>query len=107
MTQKMYSYLWPEFEEDIRKIAEWAKGQNFQNVYGIPRGGLIIAVMLSHLLDIPIVLSKKDVTKRSLIVDDIIDKGGTMERLTLSLGSGFRTASIFLGRKLGSRQVFT
>jgi len=88
-------YLWDQCDEDILKIAAWAREQHFQGVYGIPRGGLVLAVMLSHQLDIPVILSKSDITKRTLIVDDIVDGGGTMERLTASLGIGFKTASIF------------
>jgi len=94
-------YTWAQFDEDIPKIAEWAKERHFQSVYGIPRGGLVIAVALSHALDIPVIISKNDITKRTLIVDDIVDTGGTMERLLASLGTGFKTASIFF--KPGAR----
>ena len=41
----------------------------FKNIYGLPRGGLIPAVMLSHRLEIPLV--KGDIGPDTLIVDDI------------------------------------
>lgn len=44
-------------------------------VYGIPRGGLVFAVMLSHRLSIPLLMSP---TEGCLIVDDICDSGETL-----------------------------
>lgn len=55
------------------------KYPDIKTIYGIPRGGLIIAVMLSHKLNIrlsqTIPLDHSDL----LIVDDIIDSGNTMQ----------------------------
>ena len=50
----------------------------FDNIYGLPRGGLIPAVMLSHRLNIPLV--KGDVGPNTLIVDDICDSGETLDK---------------------------
>ena len=44
------------------------------SVMGLPRGGLIPAVMLSHKLDLPLV---SEPTEKTLIVDDICDSGET------------------------------
>jgi len=49
---------------------------NIQHIYGIPRGGLIPAVLLSHKLGIPLVQKLKNY---SLIVDDISDSGNTLK----------------------------
>ena len=51
-------------------------GKEFDYVYGIPRGGLIIGVLMSHLLNIPLILNPKD---RVLICDDITDSGLSMK----------------------------
>ena len=91
----MESYSWKQFDEDAGKIANWAKDKNFKSVYGIPKGGLPLAVKLAHLLDVSLILNREDITKDTLIVDDIIDTGGTVERLLSSLGRGFRVATIF------------
>jgi uncharacterized protein len=48
---------------------------NFKSIYGIPRGGLIPAVMLSHRTGIP--LSMGSIYEDTLIVDDICDSGVT------------------------------
>ena len=51
----------------------------FKNIYGLQRGGLIPAVMLSHQLGIP--MAKGDIGPDTLIVDDICDSGETLDRL--------------------------
>ena len=51
----------------------------FKNIYGLPRGGLIPAVMLSHQLGIP--MAKGDIGPDTLIVDDICDSGETLDKL--------------------------
>src|SRR3990167_1516754 len=50
----------------------------FNSIYGVPRGGLVVAVMLSHRLNLPIV-EAKGINKNTLIVDDICDKGLTLK----------------------------
>ena len=48
---------------------------------GIPRGGLVVAVRLSHLLDVPLIDSTVHLLPTStLVVDDIADTGRTLER---------------------------
>ncbi len=50
----------------------------FNGIYGVPRGGLLPAVILSHKLNLPILLYP---TEHTLVVDDISDKGYTLQRL--------------------------
>ncbi len=69
---------WLEFEECINNISEKCKNKAFVGVYGFPRGGLCIAVALSHSLNIPL-LTKP--TNNSLIVDDIYETGCTLEKI--------------------------
>ena len=71
---------WQQFDDACRKIAERIRhdGSTFKNIYGIPRGGLIVAVKLSHLLGLPIVLNVEDTGWNTLIVDDIADTGKTL-----------------------------
>ena len=49
---------------------------NIDSIYGIARGGLIPATMLSHKLGIPY---SSELTLTSLIVDDICDSGQTLK----------------------------
>ncbi|MAH51935.1 hypothetical protein CMI37_39320 [Candidatus Pacearchaeota archaeon] len=53
----------------------------FKNIYGIPRGGMITAVLLSHRLNLPIV-EKREISTETLIVDDIVDSGVTMNNFS-------------------------
>ena len=48
------------------------------SIYGIPRGGLIPAVMLSHATDLPLV---QTIGKNTLVVDDMTDSGVTMDKM--------------------------
>ena len=48
------------------------------SIYGIPRGGLIPAVMLSHKLGLPMV---ETIGKNTLVVDDMSDSGVTLSKM--------------------------
>lgn len=80
-------YTWAQFDEDCRKITAWAKGCNLKNIFGIPRGGLMVGVRLSHLLNLPIILDVKDITEMTLVVDDISDSGKTLKALQTKIGN--------------------
>ena len=57
------------------------------SIYGIPRGGLIPAVMLSHKTGLPLV---QTIGANTLIVDDMTDSGVTMDKMP-----GLYTAVLF------------
>ena len=48
------------------------------SIYGVPRGGLIPAVMLSHALNYPLV---DTIGKNTLVVDDMSDSGVTLSKM--------------------------
>ena len=84
--KKYVSYT--EYEEMIDKLSVWVKHQSGQwdnrgAVYWLPRGGLPIAVELSHRLKLPLLMNyydRKVVTnKKILVVDDIADTGHTLK----------------------------
>lgn len=54
---------------------------DFVGIYGVPRGGLIPAVILSNLTGLPLFCSTDTIDKKVLVVDDIIDTGRTAERM--------------------------
>lgn len=60
---------------DIVSRAALAKLKHISGVYGLPRGGLVPAVMISHRLDIPLLMSPMD---NCIIVDDICDSGESL-----------------------------
>lgn len=55
------------------------KGIKPSGVYGIPRGGMIFATMLSYKLDVPLLLNA---AKDCIVVDDIADSGRTLLHFT-------------------------
>ena len=78
--EKKENYTWQEFAEDVDKIVQLIResGRIFKNIYGPPRGGLVLAVCLSHQLGIPMILDESEITAKTLVVDDIADTGETL-----------------------------
>ena len=74
----MKKLSWIEFEKCIFSISKDCKNKKFEGVYGFPRGGLCLAVALSHSLALPLLDEPKN---NSLIVDDIYDTGYTLEKI--------------------------
>jgi GTP cyclohydrolase I len=52
---------------------------NYTGVHGVPRGGIYLAIALSRELGIPII-EEGEITRSTLIVDDLIDSGKTREK---------------------------
>ncbi len=51
------------------------------SVYGVPRGGLMLAVAISHHLGITLITDPEDIDPIStLVVDDVIESGRTREK---------------------------
>ena len=80
----MNKLSWIEFDDCVYSIYKKCKNKKFEGVYGFPRGGLCIAVALSHSLEIPL-LDKPN--NNCLIVDDIYDTGHTLEKIKYLKGS--------------------
>ena len=68
-------FTWSEFDKSVDYIADECKFWNLSGIYGVPRGGLCLAVALSHKLDIKLVDKP---FKNSLIVDDVFETGITL-----------------------------
>ena len=68
-------FTWGEFDKSVEHIANKCKFLEFSGIYGIPRGGLCLAVALSHKLKINLI---SEPMKNSLIVDDVYETGITL-----------------------------
>ena len=68
-------YSWKDFDKNVEYIAKQCRFLEFSGIYGIPRGGLCLAVALSHKLKIKLI---SEPIKNSLIVDDIYETGITL-----------------------------
>tara|TARA_Y100000739_G_scaffold26968_1_gene20772 strand:- start:220 stop:636 length:417 start_codon:yes stop_codon:yes gene_type:complete len=73
---KMAKYFtWSEFDKSVDYIANQSKKLELSGIYGVPRGGLCLAVALSHKLNIQLI---EKPLKSSLIVDDVYETGNTL-----------------------------
>lgn len=70
-----------EYTAAIGKLAGKLKVCDFDQIYPIPRGGYYPAVVLSNILGCKIVLRECDVNERTLVIDDLVDSGATMEEV--------------------------
>jgi uncharacterized protein len=72
---------WEEINLLVENLAQKIETSNFliKDIFGLQRGGLIPAVMLSHRLGIP--MSKGTISPNTLIVDDICDSGKTFKEV--------------------------
>jgi len=73
---------WELIDDCVTDIAFHLKdtGKDFKGVFGVPRGGVILAVMLSHKLDIPYITDFRKVDDGDIVViDDIADTGKTFQ----------------------------
>jgi len=66
---------WRDFDLAVAVIAGATGDQGLRGVCGIPRGGLPLAVALSHRLDLPLVDAP---APGVLLLDDIHDSGRTL-----------------------------
>ena len=71
----MIYFTWSVFDKAVEHIANECKFLEPSGIYGVPRGGLCLAVALSHKLEINLISKPK---KNSLIVDDVYETGVTL-----------------------------
>ena len=79
-------FSWSEFDKSVEYIANKCELLEFSGIYGVPRGGLCLAVALSHKLKINLISEPK---KNSLIVDDIYETGITLNSFKNIEGATF------------------
>ena len=102
---------WKWVDDQINDIGDRLEGVDLEFVSGIPRGGLIPAVMMSHAFGIKYIsyssakLLPKELRDKTLVVDDIADTGHTLKEAvelsfitaTLCMRVGSKTAPRFYG----------
>ena len=79
-------FTWQEFDKSVEFIANKCKNLEFSGIYGIPRGGLCLAVALSHKLKVKVI---SEPINNSLIVDDVYETGFTLNPLKKVEGAMF------------------
>ena len=71
----MLTLGWNDVELAVETLVASVTAQTFVGVYGVPRGGLVLAVVLSHRLGLPLLLEP---TAGCLVVDDVYETGQTL-----------------------------
>ena len=84
-------YSWKDFDKSVEYISNQCRFLEFSGIYGIPRGGLCLAVALSHKLKINLI---SEPSKNSLIVDDIYETGITLKTFKHIEGAMFFVLSV-------------
>ena len=80
------NFTWSEFDKSVEQIANKCRFKDFSGIYGVPRGGLCLAVALSHKLKIELISQP---IKNSLIVDDVYETGITLNTFKNIEGAKF------------------
>ena len=79
----MIEYTAERFNQDITSLAKQISDRpnwlSLDSIYGIPRGGIPVAIALGHKLGLPLV-DREEVSMSTLIVDDLIDSGNTLTK---------------------------
>ena len=72
---------WEEVESYIQQLIAHVKEKGLKpsGVYGLPRAGLVYAVMVSYHMNIPLLMAP---TEGCIIIDDIADSGRTLSHFT-------------------------
>ena len=67
---------WAQFDQAVELLAARFADSSVTGVYGVPRGGLCLAVALSHAIERPLLSAPEP---SALIVDDVYETGRTLK----------------------------
>lgn len=95
----MLQYTWADFDRDATGLAKTLRelmAKSFPpiqawGVYGIPRGGLVLATYLSHALNAPLYTRDFDWHLPVVVVDDNVVTGATLNHFA---PKAFATATL-------------
>ena len=99
--QKKRYISWDEIQKAIKKLADMLPSDK-PYIYGIPRNGTLLAILLDHASDNLAVLFDGDPnfnTLTTILVDDIHDTGRTID----GWGDEFTSATLYWRKKDGSK----
>ena len=91
---------WDEMENLVDELCDKIPDGVYEGIYAIPRGGLIIGVMMSHKLGLPLIDRLQSYYgKKFLIVDDIEETAGNLEKMKAEVYKEAHTATIHYHKK--------
>lgn len=77
--KKKWYVSWCDVQDYVKEVADRYSRASLTGVYGLPRGGLVLATMISHRMNIPMLMAP---TPGCLIVDDVSDSGRSLIHFT-------------------------
>ena len=80
---------WSQVEQFIDDLKKHYCNVKFSGVYGIPKGGVVIASMIAYNLNIPLLMAPHP---NCLVVDDITDTGNSLKHYQLK---GYKIATMY------------
>jgi hypoxanthine phosphoribosyltransferase len=75
MAKEQQFVTWRDVDAFIDNVITFYPGKGITGVYGIPRGGIILASILSYRMEVPMLMAPH---KGCIIIDDIADSGETL-----------------------------
>ena len=88
---------WKTFNEQCIRLADKViKEYHPDFIYGVPRGGLIPATIISHHLDIPMIMTLHGNANLILVIDELCDSGNTFLDINKNFGYHMKFASIYV-----------
>ncbi len=75
----MKQITYKEFYSKAEELATLVK-ESYDAIYAIPRGGVPVGIILSNLLQLPLLETIEDAAGKILVVDDLIDSGETLKQ---------------------------
>lgn len=76
----MKRITYSKFKEDVKKLANILPKEKYKNIYGVPRGGVYVAIELGKCLNVDLVSEVDNITEDTLVVDDLVDSGKTLSK---------------------------
>lgn len=76
--QKKRNVDWDEIMDCCSRLAHFILEGKYNSIYGIPKGGIIPAVIIARKLNLPLVESS-EITTKTLLIDEINDSGTTLK----------------------------
>lgn len=87
--RRTQTLTWEDVDDFVDELVIRYATREFSGVYGVPRGGSVLAVIISHAMNIPYLGAPSD---GCLVVDDISDSGITLQHYQ---EKGYEIATMF------------
>lgn len=106
MNPEVKYVTWKEVKTYIEELLEELKKIDLDNCPGIftfPRGGLVLATILSHQINKPLLMNPQE---GCIIIDDILDSGVTLEKY-LRENKNYFITTMFVQKNKKGENIFS